>query len=217
MNQKCYNHRMKIIDISLPLNNQTPVYPKNVPIVVNVHQKMPEGSSHLSSITFGSHSGTHIDAPAHCIPGTLTLDKLPLEHFIGPVRVLDFSAETAECVTKDMLEKKNIKIGERILLKTRNSLRGFKEFYTDYVYLDGDGADYLAGLGVMLIGIDTLSIKKSGGPDNRPHLSFLSKNIPIVEGLDLSAAAEGEYELFCLPLKFTDIEGAPARAVLIQR
>lgn len=217
MNQRYYNKLMRIIDISLPLNNDTPVYPRNLPVSLSVHQKMPEATSHLSAINFGSHSGTHIDAPAHFLQGAFTLDKIPLDNFVGPCRVLDFSKEKGESVTKEMLEKKNIIAGERILLKTKNSIRGFKEFYSDYVYLDGDGADYLASLDILVIGIDTLSIKKSGGPDNRPHLSFLSKNIPIIEGLDLSGAEEGEYELVCLPLKFTDIEGAPARAILIKK
>ncbi|MEO5635443.1 MAG: cyclase family protein, partial [Candidatus Paceibacterota bacterium] len=210
-------NKMKIIDISLPLNNQTPVYPKNVPVYVSVHQKMPENSSHLSSITFGSHSGTHVDAPAHQIEGAPTLESFPLENFLGDCRVLDFSNEGEEGITREFLESKNIIAGERILLKTKNSLRGFKEFYDDFIYLDGDGADYLANIGVLLVGIDALSIKKKGGPDNRPHTSLLSKNIPIVEGLDLSLAEEREYELVCLPLNFTNIEGAPARAILIEK
>ena len=207
---------MKIIDISLPLNNQTPIYPGNVPVSVSIHHAMPEHATQLSSITFGSHSGTHIDAPAHAITGAPALDKIPLENFVGTCRVLDFSNDLAEGVTQSFLESKNIKPGERILLKTRNSIRGFKEFYDDYVYLDGDAADYLASLGVQLVGIDALSIKKRGSTDHRPHLSLLSKNIPIVEGLNLSEVAEGEYELYCLPLNFTNIDGAPARAILIQ-
>src|SRR3989344_8925548 len=108
---------MKIIDISLPLNNQTPVYPGNVPLSISIHHAMPEHATQLSSITFGSHTGTHIDAPAHAIVGALTLDKIPLENFIGLCRVLDFSKESTESVTKEMLTAKNIKTGERILLK----------------------------------------------------------------------------------------------------
>ena len=208
---------MKIIDISIPLNNQTIVYPGNVPVSVTLHQSMPESSSASSSITFGSHTGTHIDAPAHAISGALTLDKIPLKNFIGLCRVLDFSKESTESVTKEMLTAKNIKTGERILLKTRNSIRGFKEFYDDYVYLDGDAAEYLAGLESLLVGIDSLSVKKRGGKDHRPHTSLLYKNIPIVEGLNLIDVNEGEYELICLPLSFTDIDGSPARAILIKR
>ncbi len=208
---------MKIIEISLPLNNNTPVYPGNVPLSVSIHKKMPEYATTLSAISFGSHSGTHIDAPAHAVEGAATLDKIPLENFIGQCRVLDFSKETGEAVSKNFLESKKIQSGERVLLKTKNSVRGFKEFYDDYVYLDGDAADYLSSLAVTLVGIDSLSIKKRGGTDHRPHTSLLAKNIPIIEGLDLSKVAEGEYELICLPLNFTGIDGAPARAVLIEK
>lgn len=208
---------MKIIDISLPLNNKTPIYPDNVPLSIDVHHAMPDYSTHLSSITFGSHTGTHIDAPAHCVVGGFTLDKIPLETFVGICRVLDFSKETGEAVTLEFLKNKNIKKGERILLKTKNSVRGFKEFYDDYVYLDGDAADYLVNLGILIFGIDSLSVKKRGGADVRPHTSLLEKNIPIIEGLDLSKAEEKEYELFCLPLNFIDIEGSPARAVLVEK
>ncbi len=208
---------MKIIDISLPLNNETPIYPGNVPLSISMHHSMPEYATHLSSIIFGSHTGTHIDAPAHAIEGAVTLEKIPLGHFIGECRVLDFSNDRGEAVTKQMLQSKNIKSGERILLKTRNSIRGFEKFYEDYIYLDGDAAGYLSSLPVLLVGIDSLSIKKRGGPDQRPHTALLARNIPILEGLNLDQPAEGSYELICLPLNFTGIEGAPARAVLIER
>lgn len=207
---------MKIINISLPLNENTPIYPGNVPVFVSVHQQMPENSSASSSITFGSHTGTHIDAPSHAIWGAPTLEKIPLEAFVGPCRVLDFSGESEEAVTKSFLQNKNIRSGERILLKTKNSARGFENFYDDYVYLDGDAADYLAEVGAALVGIDALSIKQKGSPDHRPHLALLSKNIPIIEGLNLKEAEEGEYEIFCPPIFLTDIDGAPARALLIQ-
>jgi arylformamidase len=208
---------MKIIDISLPLNNNTPVYPGNVPLSVSIHHAMPEHATQLSSITFGSHTGTHIDAPGHAIALAPMLDDIPLEIFVGPCMVLDFSNEQGEAVTTEMLKNENIKKGDRVLLKTRNSTRGFTDFYDDYVYLDGDAAEYLVGLGVSLVGIDALSIKKRGGSDHRPHTALLSKNIPIIEGLDFSKVTSGEYELVCLPLNFTGIDGAPARAILIQK
>ncbi len=211
---------MKIIDISIPLNNKTVVYPENVALSVSVHHSMPEYDTALSSITMGSHTGTHVDAPVHAIEGAIALDKIPLENFVGPCRVFDFSSFEEEAVTKEMLAVKNIKKGERILLKTRNSsriMRGMETFYDDFIYLDGDAADYLRDIGVTLVGIDALSIKKRGSKDHRPHLSLLSKNIPIIEGLSLADVSEGEYELVFLPLKFTDIDGAPGRAILIER
>ncbi|MFA6536252.1 MAG: cyclase family protein [Candidatus Paceibacterota bacterium] len=204
---------MKIIDISLPLNNQTVVYPGNVPLEISVHHEMPEHATHLSKIVMGSHTGTHIDAPAHAVIGGVSLDQIPLTILIGPCRVLDFS-EVKESVKIEDLKKFSPQKGERLLVKTSNSKRGFDKFYDDYIYLDGDAADYLVSLDISLFGIDYLSIKKRGGKDHRPHTSLLAKGIPIIEGIDLSKVEAGEYNLFCLPLKFTGIEGGPARAIL---
>lgn len=212
---------MKIIDISMPINNDTPIYPGNIPVSVSVHQKIPEDSSRSSGITLGSHTGTHIDAPSHAILGAKKLDEIPLNHFIGKCQVLDFSKINTESVTKEMLLEKNIQKGDRIILKTQNSIRGLKEFYPDYVYLSGEGAEYLASLDVMLVGIDALSIKQKGSADHRPHLALLSKNIPIIEGLNLRDVEESNkdivYEIFCPPIYLTDIDGAPSRAILIQK
>jgi arylformamidase len=210
---------MKIIDISLPLVNGMPVYSNNVPLSVSIHQSMPPSATQLSSITMGSHTGTHIDAPGHAVAGAPMLDGIALETFVGPARVLDFSLVTSAggAVSLEMLKDKNIQRGERILLKTFNSTRGFDNFYEDYVYLSGDAADYLAEIGVTLVGIDALSIKQRGSTDHRPHTSLLSQNIPVIEGLNLSKVAEGVYELYCLPLKFIGIDGSPARAILIEQ
>lgn len=205
-----------IIDISLPLDEKTLIYPGNVGLSVLVHQAMPTNNTHSSKITMGSHTGTHIDAPSHAVLGANSLNQMPLETFVGPCRVLDFTGSKGSIKTEE-LKAKNVKAGERILAKTTNSLRGFETFYDDYVYLDGDSADYLAELGIKLFGIDYLSIKQRGSKDQRPHTSLLSKNIPIIEGVNLKEVSEGEYELFALPLKFTSIEGAPARVILIQQ
>lgn len=208
---------MNIIDISLSLDNNTVAYPGNIPLSITTHHAMPKYATQLSSITFGSHTGTHIDFPAHGIQGALSSDQIPLSVFFGVCRVFDFSKSGESAVTKEMLETKKIQKNERVLLKTKNSLRGFKEFYEDYIYLDGDAADYLAELGVLLVGIDSLSIKQRGSNDHRPHTALLAKNIPIVEGLNLEMVKEGGYELVCLPLKFIGIEGSPARAILVEK
>lgn len=204
----------KIIDISLPLSKKTIVYPGNVPVSIETHSQFSKDKSHLSKIIMGSHAGTHIDAPKHSIKNAGEVADFPLEAFVGPARVLDFSDELVE-ITKKSLEKKKIKKGERILAKTKNSEVGFATFREDYIYLSGDGAEYLAKLGIALFAIDYISVKQKGSKDNRPHTALLSKNIPIVEGVNLRDIKEGEYFLSCAPLKFLGIDGAPCRALLL--
>ena len=204
---------MKIFDISLSLDTKTIIYPGNPEMTIEPHKTVPEYPTNLSKITFGSHTGTHIDAPKHIDNEAIGVDKVSLETCIGPCRVLDMT-RLEEKIIVDDLEKEGIKEGERILVKTQNSLRGFGEFREDSIYLDGDAADYLADLGIILFGIDWLSVKERGGEDTRPHTSLLSKNIVIFEGLDLSGIEPGEYQFIGLPLRFTDLDGAPARVVL---
>lgn len=218
---------MKIYDISLALNNQTIIYPGNPGIFIEPHRSVPEFPTNLSKISFGSHSGTHLDAPRHIDNKAIGVDKIDLEKCIGPCRVLDLTDAGGKIAIRD-LEKHNIEAAERILAKTKNSLRGFSQFYEDSIYLDGDAADWLAERGIILFGIDWLSIKKrspasasaalraGGSEDTRPHTSLLAKNIVIFEGLDLSQVPAGEYQFIGLPLKFTDLDGAPARAVLVK-
>ena len=136
-----------------------------------------------------------------------------MDIFHGPVRVLDLSS-ASESVKVSDLENKNIKEGERVLLKTSNSARWGEGFFPDFVFLSSEGAEYLASKGVILVGIDSLSIKQKGNPDNSPHTNLLEKGIPILEGLDLSKVEEGKYVLTAFPLKYQGIDGSPCRAIL---
>lgn len=206
---------MKIYDISLPLDGKTIIYPGNPGMLIEPYKSVPEHPTNLSKITFGSHTGTHVDAPRHTDNDAIGVDKVSLDACVGLCRVLDMT-KVEEKIRISDLEKKNIKKGERILVKTKNSLRGFHEFYEDYIYLDGDAADFLRDAGIVLFGIDSLSIKKKGGEDARPHKSLLSKSIVIFEGLDLSGVEPGEYNFIGLPLRLVDLDGAPARALVVK-
>lgn len=206
------NEFQTIIDISLPLDRGTPIYPNNPPLTITSHQG--EFTAH-SVISMGSHTGTHIDTPRHVSAERDGLESYSLSQFVGRAIVVDATASQEKITTQDIAGV-NIRRGDRVLFKTKNSARGFKEFYSDYVYLDGDCAEYLKDVGVLLVGIDALSIKQRGGADQRPHTTLLEHNIVVLEGIDLNHVEPGEYILACLPMRFTHIDGAPARAVLMR-
>lgn len=202
----------KIIDISLTIEEGMITYPNNPPVKI---ERVVGETTVRSLVSLGTHTGTHVDAPRHSFSKGKGMSRIPLAKFMGACRVLDCT-KSKICITVQDLKKHVIKKGERILVKTTNSKRGFKTFYADYVYLAGDAADYLAKKGIILFGIDALSVKECGGKEVRPHTALLGKNIVIFEGLDLSKATFGDYFFVGLPLKFGDIDGAPARAVLIK-
>jgi arylformamidase len=106
---------------------------------------------------------------------------------------------------------------ERILFRTRSSLRGWMDsvqFHRDFAYLTGDAAQLLADDGVTLVGVDYISAEQFAAPEPLAHRALLGKGIPIIEGLDLRNAPAADYDLIILPIKVAGHEGAPARAIM---
>lgn len=205
-----------IYDISLPIVSGGLTYPGNPPIEISPQQAIAQGgSSNVSSVALGSHTGTHVDAPKHFFDDGTTVDALPLDVLMGPAMVVSFGDEVM-AVGEAELRLHELKGHTRVLIATRNSkfIRQ-REFVRDFTYLAPDGAAYLASLGVRLVGIDYLSIEQFHSGHHRTHRTLLERGIVIVEGLDLSATPMGPYELRVLPLRLAGLDGAPARAVLV--
>jgi len=206
----------RIYDISVPIRSGGLVYPGNPEIDITLQQAVAKGAgANVSSIKFGSHTGTHADAARHFFDDGQTVDKIPLERLIGPAVLISF-ADDVRAVGAAELRAHDLRGETRILLRTRNSaLLSKKDFVNDYTYLAPDGAQYLVDNGVYLVGIDYLSIEQFHSGHHKTHLILLGKSVVILEGLDLSAPPPGKYELICLPLRIEGCDGAPARAVLI--
>lgn len=170
--------------------------------------------STVSRLTLSSHAGTHVDAPAHFLPGGGTVDQLDLDILIGPVQVAETDAPE---LTREVLEGLGIAEGcRRVLLKTTNSSRwtGVEPFFDDYVGVTQSGAAWLVEKGIGLAGLDYLSIA-SYSDILEVHQIFLRAGVVLLETLDLREVPAGFYELLCLPLKLEGLDGSPARAVLI--
>ena len=203
----------KFIDISWPISAAMTSYKDAKPITVTTHKEVAIDGVTDSSLSCNLHVGTHIDAPIHFIPGGATVEQLSLEQMNGACRVLDLT-HVSEAVTAADLKRYQVEQGERILLKTRNSLLDADApFDYDFVYLAADGAQHLAECGSALVGIDALGIERRQ-PDHRTHTFLFQANSIILEGLRLAHVAAGRYTLILLPLALRGLEAAPARALL---
>lgn len=207
--------RVKVFDISVPVRNGGPVYPGNPPIDVQPYSELSKGkSSNLSSISIGSHTGTHVDAPHHFFDGAARVDELPLDVLMGPARLLQFGHDVMS-VTAAMLQQHDLKGVARVLLHTRNSsFVNDPTFHPDFTFVAPDAAEYLVSMGVKLVGVDYYSVEQFRSGHHKTHRTLLSNNVVIVEGLDFSRVPAGDYTLYCLPLLLAGLDGAPARAVL---
>jgi arylformamidase len=155
-----------------------------------------------------------MDAPLHFIKNGKSLDKLPPDATIGPARVVEI--KDREMVRPDELRKHNLRRGERILLKTRNSSRCWKTdaFVKDFVYISREAAQYVVDRGIRTLGVDYLSVGGFYRDGLETHRILLGAEVWIIEGINLSKVKPGKYELVCLPLKVLGSDGAPARALL---
>ena len=208
----------KLYDVSVPVRTGGLIYPGNPEILIEAQQAISKGAgANVSRISFGSHTGTHVDAAKHFFDDGQTVDDIPLERLAGPAILIAVDAGSPS-VTAEELRRHDIGSHTRVLIRTRNSsLLSDPEFHRDYVFLAPDGAEYLVEKGVALVGVDYLSIEQFRSGHHRTHRTLLDQNVVIVEGLDLSAPPPGEYDFYCLPLKLEGLDGAPARAILISR
>jgi len=204
----------RFLDVSVPLAAGLPAFPGNPEFELQAVKRIAEGgSSNVSRLVLGTHTGTHVDAPWHFFDDGAGADTLPLELLIGRARVIQSSRRGG--IGREDLAEAGLREDIRVLLKTANS--GFwngQPFREDYAHLTESGARYLVEQGVKVVGIDYLSIEEFKKPGAPAHRALLSAGVIVIEGLNLADAEAGAYEMYCLPLRIAGGDGAPARVVL---
>ena len=206
-----------IYDVSVPIVSGMPVWPSDPPLKLTPHSHISRDKTHtvhVTTIEMGSHTGTHIDAPYHFVEGGRRLEEIPLDELVGPATVIQITGVPS--ITRDHLKSLHWAGVQRVLFKTDNS-EHWKDgsFYEKFVYLEPEAAEFLVQKGIRLVGIDYLSIDPYKSVQHPTHFVLLPRNVIIIEGLNLSQVAPGQYQLVALPLNLQSGDGAPARVILI--
>jgi arylformamidase len=170
------------------------------------------GTYRITCLHLSTHTGTHIDAPIHYLNTGDTIDTIPLSQGIGTCRVLDVTLAGSKITANHL--KGRLEGIHRLLLKT--SFSNTDRFEENYPSLTADAACLITGYNMKCVGIDTPSIESYEG-DGTVHRELLSRGCIIIELLDLSHVEEGDYTLVALPLRFTGLDGSPARVVLLDK
>jgi len=188
-----------------------PIYDGDPGVSIDLVRALDRGdAANVSRLELGAHTGTHVDAPSHFIRQAPGAGELAVERFFGHCVVADATDAAAE-IDAALVDGLDLpEQARRVLLKTPNSRLWERTAFTaDFVRLNGGGAQALIDRGVLLVGIDYLSIG-----DRDAHLALLGRGIAVIEGLDLRGVEPGNYFLMCLPVKIAGCDGAPARALL---
>lgn len=212
-----------IIDLSQKLEPNMTCYPGDQAFQCASHLSIEKEGCNVHSMTIGSHTGTHVDAPYHFFADGKRIDELPLSAFIGKALVINLTSKRARepIVWEDLASYSNAMSSDVILLlHTGWSAHWNTPKYFDHPFLTPDCAEQLVGRGVRVLGVDTLSPDETrvdgtqGAFGFGVHNAILGSGGIIAENLtNLAAVADEENTTISLvPLNISGCDGSPVRA-----
>jgi len=207
---------MRIYDVTIPLDAGTHVWDGEPGPELDKRIEIDaENPARLSEFSMGSHTGTHVDAPAHFEVDGTTVEELPAAALVGPAIVVEHTGP--DDITAADLDAMGVDgRHQRVLIKTENGqLWDEPAFRQDFLAIAPSAAHRLVELGVLLVGLDYLSVEAYDSTSHEVHHTLLRAGVVALEGVDLRAVPPGEYLLVCAPLKLVGAEGAPARVFLL--
>lgn len=209
----------RVYDITLPIETGFPIWPGDPDVDLRRDAKIEHDGFNTSTISFGTHTGTHVDTPWHYLQDGRCLENIPVERWSGECHVARIP-DDIDRVTSSDLQRADIPVGTtHLLLKTRNSRIWDRPrpwpFERAFVGIDAGAAQWIVDHRIQLVGTDYLGIAPFDEPDHATHLTLLRNDVLILEGLDLRAVDAGTYQLVCLPMRLVCGDGAPARAILV--
>lgn len=206
---------MTFYDISQTLGEGMAVWPGDQEYRFGWTMRIADcGSSNVSALNVGAHTGTHIDAPLHLFDSGADVASLPINSCVGRARV--FSLASKKRITVADLLPLDWHGVERVLFKTWPGNAPESRFEPDFVSIDESAAEFLVKHRIVLVGTDAPSVDPFESKDLPSHKILLGSGIVILEGARLGEVPQGDYQLICLPLKLSGLDGSPVRAILIR-
>jgi len=208
---------MRVVDLSHPISAGMPVYPGDPAPGIDVVSSYDGVGYMARRLCIGSHTGTHMDAPAHMIRGGKTLDWYPVGHFTGRALVVDASAQATIGLDVLLAHDTVIPRDGYLLLKTGWYRRwGSPGYFADYPALSAEAAAWIANQGLRGIGVDAPSVDPGNSETYAIHRTLLGSGMVILESLtNLEHLSSSSFTLAAYPLPLDGADGSPVRAVAL--
>jgi len=204
---------MRIHDITQPLGTGTAVWPGDRPFELDWTLRIDRGASvNLAAVALSVHTGTHVDGPLHFEKDGEGAGVLPLDAYIGTAVVVD--ARGRDVLDADVLDGVELGDAARVLFRTRDRVDS-RVFPDRVAHVTPALATRLSEAGVKLLGTDAPSVDPIDSKTLDAHHALAHAGIAILENALLDDVPAGRYFLVALPLRFTDADSSPVRAVLI--
>lgn len=222
---------MKVIDLTQTIKNDMPVYPGTIGPELTVGFTVPRDGFQETLLAMYSHTGTHMDAPAHVYEGRLSLDELPASHFVGKALLVDcreFPAGSEIPLSKIQALQPLADQAEFLVFMTGWSrLWGSPDYFGEYPVPSAEICQYAIDSGKKGICMDYIGLDPISDTALVRHHQVLAHDMVIVENLtnleEVYAACAAEdasaggclFTLAVLPVKYEKADGAPIRAVAL--
>jgi kynurenine formamidase len=219
---------VRIIDLSMPIGEHFRWRP-SIEVTGDIAAGDPFRITRLATTC---HGFSHVDAPAHFVADAPTIEATPLDHVVGPCRVLDLRDAPADAAIEPArLEAADPggPAGEILLLAAgwsdRRSWRA-RGFWTEAPWLTRASAEWLLARRPTAVAFDfpqdyTIRLMLDGEMRPRPehvtHDVLLANGVTLIEYLVNTAALAGPRTFLCAaPLLIPGADGAPARVFAIE-
>ncbi len=203
-----------IVDLTHTLKNEITVYPGTVsPIFEQGNTIEKDGFAELN-MTMCTHTGTHMDAPAHIIPNAKSLNDFTLDKFIGSGIVVDCSGKESISLEFLKLIEGKIEQTDYILFYTGwHKKWNTPNYFDEFPSLTQKAVEWLLKFKLKALGFDTISVDKLTDVKLPNHHLLLQREILIIENMtNLDKLIGNFFELNCIPLKIENSDGSPIRA-----
>ena len=210
---------MRVIDLTHTIESGMPVYPGTEPPILEPANTYDRDGFRETKISMYSHTGTHMDPPAHLFRDRTTLDAFPPEQFIGKALVIDCtSLKEGEPITMDHLSRYGTKAetADFLLFYLGWDVRwGSEAYFGDYPCIDDSVLEYILEGSYKGIGFDVIVLDPiAAGNLTRHKKLFQTRDIINIENLcNLGLCGNELFWFSCFPLKIRDCDGSPIRAV----
>ncbi|MCK4306200.1 MAG: cyclase family protein [Candidatus Eisenbacteria sp.] len=204
---------MRMIDLSVDLFEGMTMFTGgyHAPFSSEITGTYEDNGCLVHRLVLATHTGTHIDAPAHFFQGAATIDQVPLDMLVGDCLV---------CRLQDIRENSHVIAGHISHLEVNQNVgvlinTGWHRrwdsggFYKDFPVFEPEAAQVLVDKGAKFIACD-LPLGAE------VHKIVLGAGRLLVENLvNLDSIESDRIKLLALPLKVRGVDGAPARVVAI--
>ncbi|SHO48971.1 cyclase family protein [Desulfopila aestuarii] len=209
---------MKIFDLTHPIQSGMPVFPGTESPEILTACTVEEHGFLEKKINMYSHTGTHIDAPAHMLADGFTLDQFSVEKFIGRACIYRHTTRSTRIAIEHLQDLTDqLHAADFLLIGTGwDRYWGQPEYFADFPVLDSATAKWLLQFQLKGIGLDVISADAMDSQEFPVHFTLLGHGLVIIENLtNITMLPDGICSFQCFPLKLRDADGSPVRAVVI--